>query len=1029
MFYFKIFHTGVELNVVCDQQIDNIKKIASFNDHVFMVTAEEQLLFGSIGDESSAQSRSTIKFDVIRTDVIDVACSVDSIYVVNDKGCVQHCPVLAFEYDKTWIDIPIVNYSAIYESVAMDAIDSTVRVCQVHCNDDGALFITNNRALYAIGNFGDVCTSDQPIKVPQFINYEILQIAMGRHFTVILTRKRNLYDTQKSQASHHIDSNEDNNLSRTMSTVSLNTATRSATLLDDTLNLSEISFLDVSKNQMEDIDECASTPTHFVAGDASESQSMLSVNGASMKTVTNNNTDIESSSSEHNSMAFDIEHEISKLTKVGYDLIRTQLWCFGSVNKGQLGTGDHIKRKQAIEVTSLSEQGVQSIACGDEHTAALTLDGRLYLWGDNSNEQISHWLEKEDSSSPKRYYKTEQNVLSAQCGQFSTFVLANNLERSELSRNKHFPTIKMANEYDEMYRHHQSDYLLLANKQYLVVGQAFKLLRFEKFLKFEQQFLQDILQKARPHLTHFLRTMNRNVVKNPQLYRQFSHEYKSITELIAANITSIMRFAKQIIDFNAIAFIQYHNEFINVFRLYTKRYCEIICSDDFARTCQLIIPNADFTSKFSTPLQHTANYIEFLRELIHYASDDNETLKAALANWEQYRSEMDQMLKAAQITISFWNSNQKLIPSHLQLPHRRVIVDSKELPLKLTPSSRFTSNWFILFNDTFCHSTGSSSSLKQFSLRTTWVANITDKSDASTPSTNASTPSSSSSSSSSVNAAARKYAFKIITPEEQFLVSATSNESKMRWLHSFDRQIRETLDKASIKVNLTRRTTTYTFSEKHRVYPSCKYLGQWFHGKMHGIGCIEYTDGRVYTGQFDMNVINGYGRLNVPNISCYEGRFINGKYHGFGTLETHNLNENYEGSFREGQKYGFGVLIDNNRTYIGDFGFGVPHGYGVLDDSDSGEKYMGTFNEGNRSGHGFCITVDGRYFEGNFADNQLNGSGVAVFTNNSYYEGDLTIYGPIGRGSLFLPTETVRNEVNFLSFFASFYIFNDKQNF
>lgn len=996
MFDFKIFYAGVELCVVCDQAIDNIVKIASFNDHVFILTADKQLLFGSIDD---SLQRTSIKVDVIRTDVIDVACSVDSIYVVDDSGCVQHCPVLAFEYDKHWNDIQIVNYSAIYEGISTDAIDTTVRVCQVNCNDDGALFITTDRKLYAIGNFGEVCTADQPILVQQFINYEILQIAMGKHFAVVLTRKRIPHDGLEKTASHQTETYDEN--LKMMSNLSLNTTSKSVTPLnDDSLNLSDISFLDITKSAANSnlIEECE-TPTPSVG--TLDSQSMLSMNSGSLKTITNN-TETESNSSSRNSLPFNIEQEISKLTKIGNDQIRTQVWCFGSVNRGQLGTGDHIKRKQAIEVIKLTEQGVQSVVCGDEHTAALTLDGRLYLWGDNSNEQISHWLEKEDCSSPKRYYKTEQNILSAQCGQHSTFILTNCLDQYELSRNKHFPNMRVSHGQDEIKRCNQYDYLLLANKQYLVVGQVFKPLRFEKFLKFEQQFLQDILQKTRPNLQQFLRTMHRNMVKYPSLYRQFSHQYNSITELTAINVISILNFAKQLIDVNAIAFIRYHSEFINIFRSYTQRYCEIICSDDFGRTCQYIIPNSDFTSKFSTPLQHTANYIEFLHELIESVASQNETVKIVLGDWEKFRSEMDLMLKHANQTISFWNANQKNIPVNLQLPSRRIVIDSKEIPLKLINSSRFSSNWFILFNDIFCHSTGSSSSMKQYSLKTLWIHSVNDK-DVS--------PSSSSSSS---NAAIRKNALKIVTPEEQFVVAATNHEAKMRWLHGIERQIRESLDKTNSKSNLMRRMTSYTFTDKHRVYPQCKYLGQWYHGKMHGIGCMEYpTDGRIYTGQFDMNVINGYGRLNVPNITCYEGRFIGGKYHGFGTLETHSVNENYEGAFRMGHKHGFGVLIDNNRTYIGDFANGLPHGYGVLDDSDSGDKYMGMFHEGDRSGHGFCITGDGKYFEGNFVDNQLNGNGVGVFTSGSYYEGDLTVLGPIGRGSMFLPVEPVKDEVIF----------------
>lgn len=63
--------------------------------------------------------------------------------------------------------------------------------------------------------------------------------------------------------------------------------------------------------------------------------------------------------------------------------------------------------------------------------------------------------------------------------------------------------------------------------------------------------------------------------------------------------------------------------------------------------------------------------------------------------------------------------------------------------------------------------------------------------------------------------------------------------------------------------------------------------------------------------------------------------------------------------------------------------------------------------DGHRNGHGYCIVADGTYFEGNFVDNEsLSGNSVAYFSNQSYYVGELSIRGPNGRGTLYLPSET-----------------------
>lgn len=45
-------------------------------------------------------------------------------------------------------------------------------------------------------------------------------------------------------------------------------------------------------------------------------------------------------------------------------------------------------------------------------------------------------------------------------------------------------------------------------------------------------------------------------------------------------------------------------------------------------------------------------------------------------------------------------------------------------------------------------------------------------------------------------------------------------------------------------------------------------------------------------------------------------------------------------------------------------------------------------------------------------DNELNGYGVAIFNQGMYYEGDMMIHAPNGRGTLFLPAESIRNDVS-----------------
>lgn len=91
MLDFKLFHNRHELTTVtCDQPINNIIKIVSQYDHVFLLTTTKQLFYGILDSDSNV----SIHFVIIRTDVNNINCSDDSIYVVDQADDVQHLWVL-----------------------------------------------------------------------------------------------------------------------------------------------------------------------------------------------------------------------------------------------------------------------------------------------------------------------------------------------------------------------------------------------------------------------------------------------------------------------------------------------------------------------------------------------------------------------------------------------------------------------------------------------------------------------------------------------------------------------------------------------------------------------------------------------------------------------------------------------------------------------------------------------------------------------------------------------------------------------
>lgn len=148
----------------------------------------------------------------------------------------------------------------------------------------------------------------------------------------------------------------------------------------------------------------------------------------------------------------------------------------------------------------------------------------------------------------------------------------------------------------------------------------------------------------------------------------------------------------------------------------------------------------------------------------------------------------------------------------------------------------------------------------------------------------------------------------------------------------------------------------------------------------------------------------------IPSVGLYEGNFKAGKFHGHGVYEMRD-NEIYDGNFRDGLFHGHGSMRSNTYNYVGEFKENQRCGYGVLDDMVLGDKYMGMFAENKRVGAGTCITMNGDYFEGMFMNDVLAGTGIAVFENEYYYEGELTMQGPNGKGSYYMPTMTAA-EVN-----------------
>ncbi|TSY13811.1 X-linked retinitis pigmentosa GTPase regulator [Bagarius yarrelli] len=98
------------------------------------------------------------------------------------------------------------------------------------------------------------------------------------------------------------------------------------------------------------------------------------------------------------------------------------LYAAGGNNEGQLGLGDYVERTSFQLVEFFTKHGpVKMLAAGSNTSAAITQDGKLYVWGDNSEGQIG--LGEEEGTSTPRKLDIGKQVTWISCGYYhSAFV-------------------------------------------------------------------------------------------------------------------------------------------------------------------------------------------------------------------------------------------------------------------------------------------------------------------------------------------------------------------------------------------------------------------------------------------------------------------------------------------------------------------------------------------------------------------------------------------------------------------------------
>ncbi|XP_034615655.1 ALS2 C-terminal-like protein isoform X2 [Trachemys scripta elegans] len=412
---------------------------------------------------------------------------------------------------------------------------------------------------------------------------------------------------------------------------------------------------------------------------------------------------------------------------------------------------------------------------------------------------------------------------------------------------------------------------------------------------------------------------------------------------------------------------------------------------------------ADFTSETSIPValhtvlhkplrDHVQQYALILTRLSEAIgkSPDRELVTSAAKQYAKLQSFISQVLDEACLTKALWKSLGHKLTEWLCVPERRLLEDSKNLPVF---ASVGRTNRVLLFDDILVLIQGNN--CQSFDLKLVWV----DGSGSEKP-------------------APEKHTIHIVTPEEAFFLSAKEPCMKAVWQWKLNQAVRQALNgKRDFPLwgearegsePPVHRCFKYVFRAEGR-FKNAAYEGEWYWGKPHGKGTLKWPDGRNHVGDFKEGLEHGFGISLVPLISedrydCYKCHWCEGKMRGYGICEYGNEMV-YKGYFNDNLRQGFGILENPSAEqpfkYTGQWDNDKKNGYGVWDDKDRGERYIGIWQDDHRHGQGIVVTQSGVCYQRKFHVDKMVGSGILLLENDSVYEGnftrDLTF---VGKGKL-----------------------------
>ncbi|CAG9771169.1 unnamed protein product [Ceutorhynchus assimilis] len=897
-------------NINCKTNItEPIIKIASINNNLFILTINNNLYQGLV-EENSISLSIIDKFKPLNIETYK-----DSIYLINTEGHMLICNE----------QLEILNSISLIEEFKCPegheaVISQKLKIIKFAINDFGCLFLSETNQLW-----GSSKPNETPKKIEFLLDKYVYDFAIGLDYALVLVGKQTnellliensickICNNEQSidvcplgiKLLNNEDSIEEEIVATTKNIIFRNTEAAKEFLTKQISKMSSIESKIIKENM-------SNVATFVYEGVKSLSRHVSSSSECTENNNLKKNSKEDLSISQSSTFDGDLSEvgNLDGILKKGADLLNREVWMWGDVKCGSSGAEKPTDSPTII--SSLSNLGITKVSLQGTQCCALTLDGRAFIWAQNSL--------------PKQF-QTESNerISDASCGLNFTVILSN--------KSMYFD--QEASSYQIQNTINNS---LLVDKELVLlnVGAKFDV----DFCIKEQIILEEML-----------------LVQHTLLTDDYLCKcYIDLLNFLAANLESL------IMPMNDILIVNNIKEFIIVYKNYVKAIQDVLCINGCEHISKLLNPlkntshYMDFYKKYSTK-EHQTKWQEFI-DFIETKSKDTEK---TLSFWQTNSKSIDclktpnrRFILDSQIDpINMQNSS--IFSSH------RFILFS-DIFAHITGSSNhylhpLTTIWIYLDQENIClkmpedfltlTTPDASSKNKWFHCLQNAIKVALNKLDLIQP------PLVRSGSYTFVKSGF----FKDGTYSGRWLSGKMHGTGKFRWpdgrvysgqfehgfLNGFG-----IMDTPNVGI----------------------YEGECKNNKPHGHGTYSYHNGDIYKGYFIEGLFHGHGLLRKGNFmansaSLYIGEWNLGKKSGYGVMDDISTGEKYLGNWANCKKEGNGSIVTSEGTYYeGNFHNDALLGHGIMV-SEDGTHYEGEFKgTGLIGGKGILTLPTGHTIEG-----------------------------------------------------------------